>query len=151
MTKLNNKILPEYLKANDLYDSTISKTHVFYKEGRRYFKKLYEDDVGEALFMEYTRVVEIAGIRVLEENDSIFDETARNIDDLKFNLTSYLSKTAAYLNTDTENFSRYAKRTFLTQKAWNEYGWANKYKNSSFDVAVDVNIVRFGILKDKGA
>lgn len=72
-------------------------------------------------------------------------------DDLKFNLTSYLSKTAAYLNTDTENFSRYAKRTFLTQKAWDEYGWANKYKNSSFDVAVDVNIVRFGILKDKGA
>ena len=90
MAKLNNKILPEYLKANDLYDSTISKTYEIYEEGSRYFEKLYEDFVGEALFIEYLHIVEIAGIRVLEEKDSIFDENARNIDEVKFNLKNHV-------------------------------------------------------------
>ena len=90
MTKLNNKILPEYLKANDLYDSTISKTYEIYKEGSRYYAKLYEEDVCETLFIEYTHIVEIAGIRVLEKKDSIIDQTSRNIDEVKFNLKDHV-------------------------------------------------------------
>lgn len=69
-------------------------------------------------------------------------------EDLKKNLQSYLSKTSTFLKTDTENFSRYAKRNFLTQKAWNEYGWEEKYKNAEFDVNVEVNVAKFGVLKD---
>jgi len=69
-------------------------------------------------------------------------------EDLKKNLRSYLSKTSTFLKTDTENFSRYAKRNFLTQKAWDEYGWAEKYKNAEFDVNVEVNVAKFGVLKD---
>ena len=59
-----------------------------------------------------------------------------------------MSKTSTFLKTDTENFSRYAKRNFLTQKAWNEYGWEKKYKNAEFDVNVEVNVAKFGVLKD---
>ena len=69
-------------------------------------------------------------------------------EDLTKNIKSYLAKSSKFLKTDTENFSRCAKKNFLTQKAWNEYNWSEKYKNAEFDVAVEVNVAKFGVLKD---
>lgn len=86
----------------------------------------------------------------------IQDEVSKNLkgeklekfieEDIKKNIVRYLNKTASYLKTDTENFSRCARKSFLTQKAWNEYNWDEKYKNSTFDVDVKVNIARPGVL-----
>lgn len=68
--------------------------------------------------------------------------------DLKQNITEYLTKTRDVLKTDTENLSRYAKRRFLTYNAWNEYNWKEKYKNAYFNVDAEINVVQFGVLKE---
>ncbi|UKI36948.1 MAG: hypothetical protein L6V93_01580 [Clostridiales bacterium] len=67
------------------------------------------------------------------------------------NLKSYLSKNKhIFKKTDTEKFfSRYAKRNFLTQKNVGRIRLGGKIqKNAEFDVNVEVNVAKFGVLKD---
>ncbi|MBE7037450.1 MAG: Ger(x)C family spore germination protein [Ruminococcaceae bacterium] len=69
-------------------------------------------------------------------------------DDLNKNIKLYLEKTSKTLKCDIENFSKYAKRNFLTYKDWQAYNWKEKYKNADFFVDAEVNVVKFGILEN---
>lgn len=55
-------------------------------------------------------------------------------------LKNYLYKTSAQYNSDINDFGKYALSNFLTIDQFNEYGWKNNYKNSTFKVSIDTQV-----------
>ena len=75
-------------------------------------------------------------MRILEKevNDFLCDEI--------YNL---LEKTAREYHSDIFGYGKKMKYKFLTWDEWVDFGWLNKYKNSSFEVSVDFKIRRTGL------
>lgn len=65
---------------------------------------------------------------------------------IKTELLNFLNYTAKDLHTDICGFGRYAKSKFLTWDDWTNYKWLSIYRNSSFDVSVDLKIRRTGLM-----
>lgn len=66
--------------------------------------------------------------------------------DLEKNIEKYLHKTVKDLKVDPIGFGNAAKKNFLTWKKWEQYDWENKYPSMKYDVKVNCQIVRFGLL-----
>ena len=65
---------------------------------------------------------------------------------LKEEITKFLYRTAKDFNSDIVGFGKLAARNFLTTKQWEDYRWLDKYKNSNFNVDVEVMIRRPGLI-----
>lgn len=74
---------------------------------------------------------------------------------IKEGVTRFLKKTRDEFNSDICNFGDRFRNKFLTWKEWGEYGWLNRYKDTSFEVQVDVKVRRPGLMvytvKEAGA
>lgn len=56
-------------------------------------------------------------------------------------ISKYLNRCAKELDVDLNNFYRFAKRNFLTNDDWNNYDWKNKFKNSTFNINIQNEII----------
>jgi len=65
---------------------------------------------------------------------------------IKKGINRYLNKSINECGTDTIGFGKALKGKFLTWKEWEEFDWLSKYKESTFDVEVDVKIRRPGLI-----
>ena len=54
-------------------------------------------------------------------------------------INSYLNKISKVYKSDIVGFGKFAAKNFLTQNQWNNYDWRSNFKNTSFDV--DVNVI----------
>ncbi|MDQ2086184.1 Ger(x)C family spore germination protein [Herbivorax sp. ANBcel31] len=61
-------------------------------------------------------------------------------------ITRYLEKTIKVYGVDIVGFGQLMKRKFVAWDEWEDFNWLNKYKESTFDVNVDVKIRRPGIM-----
>lgn len=59
---------------------------------------------------------------------------------LKSELENYLYKTSKEFKSDIAGFGKYALSKYLTIDKWHKSNWLENYKNSFFDVQVNVNI-----------
>jgi hypothetical protein len=64
----------------------------------------------------------------------------------KEGMTKFLNRTARELQSDICGFGTKVKSKFLTWKDWEDYKWLGRYKDSSFNVMVDVKVRRPGLL-----
>ncbi len=60
---------------------------------------------------------------------------------IKLQVTNFLYKTAKELNSDISGFGRYALSKYSTWKEWENSNWTDNYKNSFFNVNVNVSII----------
>ncbi len=60
---------------------------------------------------------------------------------LKEQFNNYLNKISKEYNTDIDQFCAKAQSNFLTIPEWENFNWSEKFKNSEFDVNIDINIV----------
>lgn len=65
---------------------------------------------------------------------------------IKDGITRFLNKTSKDLKSDVCGFGREVKGKFATWKEWEGYNWLDKYKDSVFDVSVDLKIRRPGLI-----
>lgn len=59
---------------------------------------------------------------------------------IKLQLENYLYKTSKEFNSDISGFGKYALSKYLTWDEWIDSNWLGNYKNSFFNVKVNVNI-----------
>ena len=59
---------------------------------------------------------------------------------LKSEMLTYLNKSTTEFGCDIDNFYRFAKYKFLTNKEWEDFDWASKYPKSSFNISIEANI-----------
>lgn len=83
----------------------------------------------------------------IEEDISAFEEESTKY--IKEALLKFLKKTQSEFNSDIIGYGNYAKRAFLTDKSFNEYDWNEKYKMAEFDIDVDFNIRRTGLISKR--
>ncbi len=55
-------------------------------------------------------------------------------------ISSYLYKTAKNYNSDICGFGKYTKKNYLTLDEWSKLNWSENYKDSFFNVQVNLNI-----------
>lgn len=60
---------------------------------------------------------------------------------LKDEFNNYLNKVTKNFNVDIDYFSAKAPAHFLTISEWTDFNWAEKFKNTEFDVNIDVNVL----------
>lgn len=77
-----------------------------------------------------------------------FEETAK--EELKNAITHFLEKTAQEYQTDPAGFGEAARRCFLTQQEYEDYGWGEKYPRAEFDVSVEFQLQRVGFVALEG-
>lgn len=73
-----------------------------------------------------------------QENLDILEKYANSY--LENQITEYLYKTSASLNSDINGFGTHILKSFLTFDDWSNYNWLNNYKNSFFNVTVHTDI-----------
>ena len=56
-------------------------------------------------------------------------------------LNNYLKKVSTEYESDIDNFCSKATAHFLTMSDWNNFNWTEKFKDATFDVNVDVNVL----------
>lgn len=66
-------------------------------------------------------------------------------EDLKREIEEFLAKTIE-MKADIVGFGSYAKRNFSNQSDFEAYNWKEKYKNAEFDVNVDFQVRRTGLV-----
>ncbi|MDH7480190.1 MAG: Ger(x)C family spore germination C-terminal domain-containing protein, partial [Syntrophomonadaceae bacterium] len=71
---------------------------------------------------------------------------AATADRIRNDIIQLLQKTQQ-LGVDSAWLGRRAKIHFLTEKAWDEYRWKEVYPQASIDLAVHVDLRRFGLLR----
>jgi spore germination protein KC len=54
-------------------------------------------------------------------------------------MTEYLYRTSTVFNNDIDHFSNYAVKNFFTTFDFNNYKWIENYKNTVFNVNIDIN------------
>ncbi len=59
---------------------------------------------------------------------------------LKEQIEHYLYKTSKEFNSDISGFGKYAMKNYLTIDEWDKSNWLENYKNSTFNVNVDLTI-----------
>jgi spore germination protein KC len=65
---------------------------------------------------------------------------------IKNEMLNFLNKTTKKFGTDICGFGRYVKMSFLTLDEWEKYKWLSKYKDATFNVAIDLKIRRTGLM-----
>ena len=88
----------------------------------------------------------ISGIK--DGIDYSYESTNLNLDEIsnavntsiKGYIGQYLEKTTKEFKCDLDHFYNYAKRSFLTLQEWQNYDWASKYPNASFNVSVNSKV-----------
>ncbi|MFZ5988573.1 MAG: Ger(x)C family spore germination protein [Bacillota bacterium] len=91
---------------------------------------------------------------ILSIQSGINYESSENIDTLekasedfiKEGVVRYLNRTAKTFGTDVCGFGMVMKGKFLTWDQWIDFGWHKKYRDSTFDVNVDLKIRRPGLI-----
>lgn len=78
------------------------------------------------------------------ENISKLEEATEAF--IREGIIKYLDKSTKKFGTDTEGFGKALKSKFLTWKEWEKFDWLSKYKDSTYDVEVDVKIRRPGLI-----
>ncbi len=78
------------------------------------------------------------------ENIGVLEKAVEDF--FKEGMLRYLNKSCKQFGTDTSGFGLKMKGKFLTWKEWEEFNWLEKYKDSTFDVTVDVKIRRPGLI-----
>ena len=63
------------------------------------------------------------------------------------NIKKLLYKTSKEMNGDICSFAKFARKNFLNWQEWKKYNWKNKYKDSKFDVKVNLKIKMTGMIK----
>ena len=87
-----------------------------------------------------------ARIQSLNENINLDDEKIiSEIENyaekyLNYHLNNYLYKTAKYFNSDIDDFGLYALKYFGNISDFEEYNWSHHYKDSFFNVSVNVEL-----------
>lgn len=84
---------------------------------------------------------------VIEEDILSFEEESEKY--IKDALMKFLKKTQEEFNSDIIGYGNYAKRVFLTDKSFYEFGWNDKYNTAEFDIDVEFNIRRTGLISKK--
>lgn len=74
-----------------------------------------------------------------EEILNLFSEKATEYMNNKF--YEYLNKMSKEYNTDIDNFSHKALTNFSTLSEWNNFNWNEKFKDATFHVNVNLNVV----------
>lgn len=82
--------------------------------------------------------------RDYESTPEIIEQATEQM--IKNELTAFLKRTTDEFNSDICGFGRYVKGKFLTWSNWEKYNWFEKYKNTSFNVLVDLKIRRSGLM-----
>lgn len=78
----------------------------------------------------------------------ITDFENETIEYIKNALLIFLEKTSKEFDSDIVGYADFAKRAFLTQEKFDEYNWGKKYKNAKFNIEVDFNIRRTGLISN---
>lgn len=60
---------------------------------------------------------------------------------LKDKINAFLYKTSTEFNSDICGFGKYALSKYLTWDEWEKSNWIDNYKNSTFDVKVDLTVI----------
>lgn len=79
-----------------------------------------------------------------EDNPGIIEQAVEEL--LKSNIISLLKRTTEEFDSDICGFGKYVKGKFLTWDSWKKYNWFEKYKNTTFQVEVDVKMRRTGLM-----
>jgi spore germination protein KC len=77
------------------------------------------------------------------KNTYILEEHYENF--IKNGMTRFLNRTAREFHSDICGFGSYVKGKFLTWNEWESFNWLERYKDSSFNVDVDLKIRRPGV------
>ena len=72
------------------------------------------------------------------ENIKLLEEYANSY--LESKIYEYLYKTSKTLNSDIDGFGKYVIHNFLTWNDWKSYNWLENYKNSFFNVDVNISV-----------
>lgn len=64
----------------------------------------------------------------------------------KTRIQVFLEKTAKEFNSDICGFGMIMKSKFLTWREWENFNWEERYKDSTFDVSVDLKVRRPGLI-----
>lgn len=75
---------------------------------------------------------------------NIFENSAEQF--LKSEIMRLLNRTTKELHSDICGFGRYVKGRFLTWDEWTNFKWLGRYKDSTFNVDVDLKIRRPGLI-----
>ncbi len=87
-----------------------------------------------------------ARILTMDENSKYLDD--KNVEQIekyasayvKDQIQKYLYKVSKEYNSDIDGFGKYATKNFLTWNDWTNYSWLDNYKNSFFNVDVNVKV-----------
>lgn len=86
----------------------------------------------------------IQSSRDYEDNPEIMEQTAEQL--LKEEITTFLKRTTDEFDSDICGFGRYVKGKFLTWDNWKKFNWFEKYKDTTFQVEVNLKIRRTGLM-----
>jgi spore germination protein KC len=78
------------------------------------------------------------------EKTKLLEKATENF--IKEGLLRYLNKTAKEFHSDICGFGEKMKSRFLSQPEWVAFQWKSRYKDSTFNVDVDLKIRRTGLL-----
>ncbi|MCR4435855.1 MAG: Ger(x)C family spore germination protein [Clostridiales bacterium] len=84
-----------------------------------------------------------SGINYESEYNDIFERSAEKY--LEEGIKRLLNRTSAEFHSDIFGFGNQYKSRFLTWDQWKNFQWLDRYKNSTFEVAVDVKVRRTGL------
>ena len=73
-----------------------------------------------------------------EDNLNNIKNTAS--DYLEKHFESYFNKTSKELNSDIGGLGKFAAKHYMTIQKWEEYNWLENYKNSNFNISVDISL-----------
>ena len=67
---------------------------------------------------------------------------------MKYIITEFLYKSAKEFNADIVGIGKHSLKSFLTFDEYADYNWLENYKNSFFDVNIDVNVKSASLLSN---
>lgn len=79
-----------------------------------------------------------------EKNTPMLEEATEIF--IKEGVIKYLDKSINVFGTDTNGFGKQYKSKFLTWNDWEQFDWLTKYKQSNYEIDIDVNIRRPGLI-----
>lgn len=107
--------------------------------------KITVEQINGTPFIHVEIFVEGYGLSLDEDTDYGSEDDLKKINTsakfyLECNIRDYLYKTAKNFNSDIDGFGKKAIMQYKTIDEWNNANWLDNYKNSFFDVSVNVNI-----------
>ena len=126
-----------------------SKVVLRIKESR---KPVHKVDIVEGKPKIYTKIMLEADIQALQSGINYEDvENLKTLEmayanHIKEGIERYLDRTAREFESDICGFGNHAKAKFLTWQQWMDLKWLSRYKDSTFEVDVDIKIRRPGLV-----